>query len=218
MNRAIIYLRVSTEDQTEESQLEPCKQLCKERNYEVISIFKDHGKSAYHTIKRPSYDTVIDMVYKRKIDHIVVWALDRWTRKGGVELLKEINLLISYGVQLHSCQESFLDEISIPGEIGIHLRNFLIGFLGYNANLEAKHLSDRVKTSTKFQKALKKGKVGRPSLPRGVKEKIRQLLKEGKSYTYIQKNVQYKAKYGVIKSVSRPTISEIKKELVEKGV
>jgi DNA invertase Pin-like site-specific DNA recombinase len=91
--------------------------------------------------------------------------LDRWTRKGGIELLKEINILASYQVQMHSVQESFLDEINIPGEIGVHLRNFLIGFLGYNAKIESKKKSERVIDSIKFQNAIKKGKVGRPSIP-----------------------------------------------------
>lgn len=76
-------------------------------------------------------------VCQKQIQHIVVWPLDRWTHKGSIDLLREINLLSSYDVQLHSVQESFLDEINIPGEIGIHLRNFLIGVLCYTAMQES---------------------------------------------------------------------------------
>lgn len=35
MEKAIIYLRVSTDIQTEESQLEPCKQLCSTTKQEL---------------------------------------------------------------------------------------------------------------------------------------------------------------------------------------
>ena len=157
--KTAIYLRVSRDKQTEESQLEPCITLCKQRGFNVIGVYPDYARSAYKNVIRAEYRKVMQLVYRKQIQHVVVWALDRWTRKGGVELLKEINLLSSYDVHLHSVQESFLDEINIPGEIGIHLRNFLIGFLGYTAKLESEKKSQRVKDSIKFQKALKKGKV-----------------------------------------------------------
>ena len=207
--KAVIYLRVSSDQQTEESQLEPCKALCKQRGFDVKGIYVDHSKSAYKTIHRPEYEKIIKLVRQKKIQHVVVWALDRWTRKGGVELLKEINVLASYDVQLHSVQEAFLDEINIPGEIGIHLRNFLIGFLGYTAKLESEKKSQRVKDSIKFQKALKKGKVGRPTIPDHVKRQILMAMKRGDSYRTINHNVSYKGRYGRIIHPSIATISQV---------
>ena len=151
----------------------------------------------------------MQLVYRKHIQHVVVWALDRWTRKGGVELLREINLLTSYGVQLHSVQESFIDEINIPGEIGIHLRNFLIGFLGYTAMQESDKKSQRIKDSIKFQKALKKGRVGRPTIPDEVIRQVVAALRQGDSYRKIHNNVTYKIKYGKIKHVSVASICKI---------
>ena len=176
---------------------------------EIQGIYVDHAKSAYKTVYRPEYEKLLQLVRQKRIQHVVVWALDRWTRKGGIELLKEINLLASYDVLLHSVQESFLDEINIPGEIGIHLRNFLIGFLGYNANLESKKKSDRIKDSIKFQKAVKKGKVGRPTIPDNVKKQILLALKCGDSYRTINRWITYKGKYGKIIHPSIATISQI---------
>jgi len=209
VNKAIIYLRVSTDQQTEESQLKPCRILCEQRGYEIKGIYSDHSKSAYKTVYRPQYKQVMKLVFQRRIQHVVVWALDRWSRKGGIELLKEINLLTSYDVKLHSVQESFIDEINIPGEIGIHLRNFLIGFLGYTARQESEKKSQRIKDSIKFQKALKKGIVGRPMLHDSVKRQVIEALSRGDSYRTIHQNVKYKIKYGKIKNVSIATISKI---------
>ena len=95
-------------------------------------------------------------------------------------------------------QEAFLDEINILGEIGIHLWNFLIGFLGYTAKLESEKKSQRVKDSIKFQKALKKGNVGRPSIPDDVKNQITMALMNGESYRCIKSRITYKGKYGRI--------------------
>ncbi len=214
MNRAVIYLRVSTDQQTEESQLDACKDLCRQRGFNVEGVFSDHAKSAYKNISRPSYKKVMKLVYQRKVQHVVVWALDRWTRKGGVELLKEINLLASYDVRLHSVQEAFLDEINIPGEIGIHLRNFLIGFLGYTAKQESEKKSQRIIDSIKFQKALKRGRVGRPMLPDEVIRQVVDALGRGDSYRKICSEVTYKIKYGKIKHVSVASICKIAKKCI----
>jgi len=207
--KAAIYLRASSDQQIEESQLEPCRALCKQRGYDVAGVFLDHAKSAYKNVYRAEYQKVMQLVYRKQIQHVIVWALDRWTRKGGVELLKEINLLSSYNVHLHSVQEAFLDEINIPGEIGIHLRNFLIGFLGYTAKLESEKKSQRVKDSIKFQKALRKGKVGRPVIPDDVKKQVLFALKRGDSYRTINRWITYKGRYGKIMHPSIATISQI---------
>ena len=207
--KTAIYLRASSDQQTEESQLEPCRALCKQRGFNVIGVYPDYARSAYKNVYRAEYQKVMQLVYRKQVQHVVVWALDRWTRKGGVELLKEINLLASYDVQLHSVQEAFLDEINIPGEIGIHLRNFLIGFLGYSAKLESEKKSQRVIDSIKFQKALKNGKVGRPAISDDVKKQVLFALKRGDSYRTINRWVTYKGKYGKIIHPSIGTISEI---------
>jgi len=214
--KAAIYIRVSTEKQTVKSQEEPCRKYCKDKKYEIYGIFIDEAKSAYHNVKRKQYDKVIDLVKKREIQHIVVWALDRWTRRGPKELKESIDYLSVYDVQLHSIQETWLDTINIPG-IGKVVKDFLIGIVGWIAQEESTRKSERVKLSKKYQKAVKKGKVGRPGIPESIRQKVLKLLEEGKSYKYIQENVTYKAKYGKVKHISPPTISEIKKSSLGKG-
>lgn len=209
--KASIYIRVSTDKQTEKNQMEPCIEYCKEHGYDVIGTFVDHAKSVYHVTKRPGYNQLMKLVYQRKCNHIIVWALDRWCRQGGVELLKSMSLLQSYDVQLHSVQEQFIEEFNVPGEIGIHLRNFVIGILGWQAKMESSKKGERVKASKKYQRAKKKGKVGRPGISPMIRQKVLALLKEGKSYRYIRDNVTYKAKYGKIKHISTTAIGDIKK-------
>jgi len=217
MDKAVIYIRVSTEDQTEESQREPCLRFCKENNWEVVDIFKDHAKSAYHNVKRPGYDKVWDLIRKKQIKHIVVWAMDRWCRKDP-DVYHDITLEMEhYGVQLHPIQESWIEEINAPGYMGKLFREFFYKLMAHFAHEESRLKSERVKTSKKFRKAVEKGRVGRPGIPESVRQKVLELLKEGKSYSFIQQNVTYKAKYGKVKHVSAPTISEIKKSALEKG-
>jgi hypothetical protein len=77
-------------------------------------------------------------------------------------------------MQLHNVRESFIDEINIPGEIGIHLHNFLIGFLGHISKQKSEKKSQRINDSVKFQKDLKKDRIRRPLMSDEV---IRQVIK-----------------------------------------
>ena len=208
-NAAIIYLRVSTDIQTEESQLEPCRVLCKQRGYIVEGIYSDHARSAYTTVLRPEYKKVLNLVKQRRVHHIVVWSLDRWCRRGARELKNTIEVLERYGVNLHSVKEQWLETVNISGGIGDVVKDFLIGIVGWIAHQESQLKSERIKDSIKFKAALRKGKVGRPSLSSNIRRQIEAYLKQGKSYRWIHDNVRYKIKYGKIKHVSIATISKI---------
>ena len=192
MTKAAIYIRVSTDEQIEESQLPECIKYCENRGWDY-EIFEEHGISAYKDAKMPKKEEIIELARKGEIQHVVVWAADRWTRKGGLELLKEINLLMSYGVQFHSIQEKFIDELNIPGEVGIHVRNFLIGILGWQAKLESEKKAERVKQSRRFQKARQEGRVGRPTIEQqkgiDIMEIIRLRDEEGLSFGQIAKKL-----------------------------
>lgn len=184
-DKAAIYIRVSTDEQIEESQLPQCIEYCKNRGWEY-EIFEEHGISAYKDAKHPEKEKIMELARKGKIKHVVVWAADRWTRKGGIDLLKEINILHSYGVQFHSVQEGFIDELNIPGEIGYHVRNFLIGILGWQAKQESQKKAERIIQSRRFQQARRQGRVGRPSLKIDP-QKIAEMRQQGMSYGQIAK-------------------------------
>jgi DNA invertase Pin-like site-specific DNA recombinase len=198
--KAVIYLRVSTEKQTEESQLEPCKKLCEEKGWEIIGVFPDHGTSAYHNVIRPQYNEVIKLVKNRKINYVVVWALDRWSRQGAKELQDTVTYLSAYNVQLHSVQEQWIESINVPG-MGPLFRDFFFGLIGWLARMESVKISERVLTSSTFQKAIKEGRVGLSTISQDTEKKVIELLKQGKTYKQIKEMVH----------ISEPTISRIKK-------
>ena len=208
-------IRVSTDVQTEESQLKACIAFCKKQGYEVEGVFQDHGKSAYKNVKRPEYDKVIKLVKNRKIQHIVVWSIDRWTRRGPREFKNSMEYLYCYNVQFHSVKEEWIELININGSFSEVLKDFLFGIMAWMAEEESKQRSKRVRESKKFQKAKDKGLVGRSGLPSEVVEQVLKKLDEGMSYRKIHNEVTYKAKYGKIRHVSVGKISEIANEVRE---
>jgi len=212
-DKTIIYIRVSTDTQTEESQKKPCIQFCKTRHYNIIDTIADHSKSAYKNVKRPGYNKILELAKKRQIDHIVVWSLDRITRKGVQDLKSVITYLSAYDVQLHSVQEQWIESINMPGGMGELFKDFFIGLAGFLAKSESDRKSERVKNSKKYQKALSKGRVGRPDFPEHTKKEIEKYLLGGRSYRWIHSNVIYKAKHGKFMHPSLGKIAEINKEL-----
>ena len=58
MKRAVLYLRVSKDDQHPENQLEPLKQFCKERNLEIVATYQENG-SAWTAGHQPQWKRLI---------------------------------------------------------------------------------------------------------------------------------------------------------------
>ena len=65
--KAAIYLRVSTDIQDEENQLQDCEDFCNEKNWKIIKIYRDHGISAYkENVIRPEYEQMITDAKQKK--------------------------------------------------------------------------------------------------------------------------------------------------------
>ena len=81
--RAILYCRVSTEDQEREgtslqTQLEACRNYCKEEGYQVAEQFSETMSGL--TLDRPKLDALRDLVRSGQIDIVVVNSLKRLSR------------------------------------------------------------------------------------------------------------------------------------------
>ncbi len=84
--RAIIYLRVSTEEQVDNFSLETQEDICRKeaekRGYEVIDVFREEGRSAKNITGRPVLIHLLEYCRKNKnkIQALFVYRLDRISR------------------------------------------------------------------------------------------------------------------------------------------
>jgi DNA invertase Pin-like site-specific DNA recombinase len=69
--RVGIYARVSTADQTPESQVLDLHRYAVERGWDAVRVYVDHGVSGTKD-SRPSLDTLMDDARKRKLDVVLV--------------------------------------------------------------------------------------------------------------------------------------------------
>ena len=76
--RVAIYARVSTFDQTCDSQLHDLREYCQARGWQAVE-FVDKGVSGTKE-RRPALDKLLADARKRRFDVVLVWRFDRFAR------------------------------------------------------------------------------------------------------------------------------------------
>jgi DNA invertase Pin-like site-specific DNA recombinase len=112
LKRAALYLRVSTLEQNSETQGIELRQFARQRGYEVVQEYVDHGVSGTK-VRRPALDQLLKDAHRRKFNAVLVWSCDRLARstKHFLEVLDGLNEL---GIQFHSQREA----IDTDGPLG----------------------------------------------------------------------------------------------------
>jgi DNA invertase Pin-like site-specific DNA recombinase len=184
---ADILLRTSTTGQHPEKQKEDCLALAKSKGYDIGEIFLEQVSGYKQDIAREGYDAIKIKARDRKIDAVIVWAIDRWVRNRDT-LLEDITILRSYGVKLHSVREAWLEAINIDGALGKTIQEFLLGLIGSLAEMESKRKSERMIMAFANHKG---NKWGRPSLNLDIDKQIIELYKKEISLREISRQVFY---------------------------
>lgn len=158
--RCAIYARISTNDRTQnlEVQLGPLREFVEKRGWEMDGEYVDQESGLKD--KRPSFEAVMSLARKRKVDVIAVAALDRWSRslKSLIDTLNELRIL---GVSFVSLRES-IDLTTPTGELMFHI-------VGAFSQFEASLIRERVKAGLVL--ARNRGiRLGRPSIDVDVDE------------------------------------------------
>lgn len=202
--KVAIYVRVSTQDQHPEKQLDDCRTFCEARGYEIEGVYVEKLSAFKKDVQRPKYEEVKSKAFRGEIKAVVVWAFDRWVRNRDT-ILEDVTTLRSYGCKLHSVKEEWLEAINIDGSLGKTIQEFLLGLIGSMAEMESQKRGERVKMAYNN----KKGRWGRRSLPKRVEEEILQHHREGKSLRWIKDNVEYYDKNKNKRKVSLGSVHKI---------
>src|SRR5215472_10143351 len=81
MRRAVLYLRVSTIDQTTANQERELRATAERMGCEIVKVYKDHGISgAKGRDKRPQFDALCRDMARRQFDLVMAWSVDRLGR------------------------------------------------------------------------------------------------------------------------------------------
>src|SRR5215467_1861769 len=81
MRRAVVYLRVSTTDQTTANQERELREIAGRMGCEIVKVYKDHGISGTRgRDKRPAFDKLCRDAARREFDVVMAWSVDRLGR------------------------------------------------------------------------------------------------------------------------------------------
>src|SRR5262252_7013154 len=95
MKRAVLYLRVSTTDQTTANQERELREVASRMGCEIVRVYKDHGISgAKGRDGRPQFDRLLRDAAQRGFDMVMAWSVDR--------LGRSLQDLVSFLSELHS--------------------------------------------------------------------------------------------------------------------
>ncbi|MFC2047358.1 recombinase family protein [Chloroflexota bacterium] len=161
MNKCVLYLRVSSSEQTVENQLLALENFAKSRGWEITGIYQE-SESAWRNGHQQELSRLLNDCRngRRKFDIVLVWALARLSREGSAAILNLIAIFKTNSIQVISYQESWTEA---PGSIG----EILYAITGWVAKMESERRSERTKAG--LDRAVRKGKkLGRP---KGSKDK-----------------------------------------------
>ncbi len=202
LNKAVIYCRVSTEDQAKEgfslsAQEERLKAYCIAKNWEVINVYVDDGYSG-RSDDRPAYQRML-----REKDHwdiMVVLKMDRIHRNSkNFTLMME--RLRDWGKEFTSMQESF-DTTTAMGR-------FVMDIIQRIAQLESEQIGERV-----YIGMLQKAKEGKGIL--GFNIPYGFLIENGNLYAIIPETEEVRRMFDLYLSGS--TLRDICRDLLIRGV
>lgn len=77
MNRAALYLRVSTDEQTTENQRPELLNLARTRKLRIVATYQETASAAG---KRPELARLLEDGRRGSFDLVLVWSIDRFGR------------------------------------------------------------------------------------------------------------------------------------------
>lgn len=169
--KAVIYSRVSTQEQHTANQVDVLTKWASARGYELMTVYQEN-----ETAWRDGHQRELARLFKdaqhSKFQIVLVWALDRLSRGGSLAVLEMIQRFRRTNVKVLSYQETWTEA---PGELG----DLLYAITGWVAQMESKRRSERTKAG--LERLKKSGKtLGRP---RGSLDKKRRQKRVGKIHT-----------------------------------
>ncbi|MEM7037591.1 MAG: recombinase family protein [Bacteroidota bacterium] len=124
-NRCLIYTRVSSRDQEDntslENQLTTCREYVLRNGWEAVMEFGGIPESAKSGAERKEFNRMLDFARKKRnqIRYIIVYSYDRFSREGG-KAMYELDLLKAKGIFVRAATQ----PVDAESEMGSMMAEF----------------------------------------------------------------------------------------------
>ena len=194
MKRAVLYLRVSTVDQTTANQERELREIAGRMRCEVVKVYKDHGISgARGRDRRPAFDALCRDATKRQFDMVMAWSVDR--------LGRSLQDLVAFLSELHALRiDLFLHQQGLDTTTPAGKAMFQM--MGVFAEFERAMIQERVRAG--LARARSEGKqLGRPRINGATENAIRAALNAKNRPGVRQIATQLGVSAGTVQRISR---------------
>ena len=181
--RAAIYCRVSTADQSCERQERDLVAFAARAGYEVVGVFREIGSGA--KLDRAERKRVMALAQDRRIDIVLITELTRWGRST-IDLVQTLQALQTWGVSLIAQTGLTFDLVTPHGKM-------IASVMASLAEFERDLIRERVKSGLEAARARGK-RLGRqpgqrPKADR-LAAKVLELVAAGHSYREVAREVR----------------------------
>lgn len=172
--RAALYVRVSTDHQSVENQIDALTEIAQRRGWQIVQTYQDAGISgAKGRDQRPALDAMLKDACRRRFDVVMSVAIDRLGRSL-IDLLHTIQELEACGTDIFIDKQS-LDTTTPMGKL-------MFQVCGAFAEFERTMIKQRVRAGIKRARTngTRTGNpFGRPKIDGSVERAIRRDLERG---------------------------------------
>ncbi|SDO38986.1 Site-specific DNA recombinase [Lutimaribacter pacificus] len=184
MSKTILYVRVSTTEQTSDHQLEQARKA----GFEVDQVVTDHGTSGVTTrlADREGGKRLFDLL--RGGDTLVVRWVDRLGRNYQ-DVTDTIREFINRGVTIKTVINSMVFDGTTKDPTQKAIRDALIGFMAAMAEAQAEATKEAQRAGIEHHKAAspEKFKGRKPTFDRASFETVKAMLNAGQGHSAIAK-------------------------------
>lgn len=206
--KAVGYVRVSTQEQAREgvsleAQKDKIKKYADLHNLELVEVVIDEGRSG-KDLNREGIQKIISVCREGKVDHLVVYKMDRLTRRTLDLLTLFEEVFKANKIQFHSISEK-VDTSTAQGK-------FFLTITGAMAQMERDLISERTREALQYK--ISKGElVGSP--PLGFEAVEKELKKNDNELKVVRKVFKLRNGY---RGKNRLSLRGIARRLNEAGL
>jgi len=190
--RAALYCRVSTADQSCERQVRDLAAFAARAGYEIVGVFRETGSGA--RTDRAERRKVLALAQRREIDAVLVTELSRWGRST-MDLLATLQELEAWRVSVIALNGLAFD-LSAPH--GRMMATMLAGIAEFERALTQERIRSGIAAAKARGKRLGRQPGQRPKSDR-LAPKVLALVAQGRSYRLVGREV----------GLSKNTVAEI---------
>jgi DNA invertase Pin-like site-specific DNA recombinase len=196
MKRAVLYLRVSTQDQTTANQERELRQVAERAGWQIVQVYKEHGISgAKAKDRRPAFNALHKAGARREFNVVMAWSVD-WLGRSLQDLVAFLSEIHASAIDLFLHQQG-IDTTTPGGEA-------MFQMLGVFAEFERSIIQERVRAGLRRAKAEGK-QLGRPRMAPELEAKIRAALKAPGRTEGVRKIAKrFGVDPGTVQRISRP--------------